>query len=265
LLFLDAAVVDFPARALRPEAIPGFGQCKPRDFCGAHDQEGQMANSKLTDTQRVVLAAVAAKDSGLVLPLPASLGTNQGTHGIILKSLITRGLIAERPAQSGDTVWQQTDEFGRITLSITAAGLEAIGIAASPETEHHEGNIETGEWLPPQPALSGAPSGLPPNQASHPRAGSKLAILIDLLSRSEGATIPEIMAVTSWQAHSIRGAISGALKKKLGLTVVSEPTKDRGRVYRIGQPGIAKAEATPSSLAPSDQGAAQDAGAGEGA
>jgi hypothetical protein len=218
-----------------------------------------MANNKLTDTQRVVLAAAAARDSGLVLPLPASLSANQGTHGIILKSLITRGLIAERSAQSGDTVWQQTDEFGRITLSITAAGLEAIGIAASPETENPDGTNGTGGSVTSQPALSGVSSGL----GTGPRAGSKLAILIDLLSRSEGATIPEIMAVTSWQAHSIRGAISGALKKKLGLTVVSEPTKDRGRVYRIGNPGIAEAEATPSPSAPSDQGAAQDAGAGE--
>jgi hypothetical protein len=48
LLFLDAAIVDFPARALRPEATPGLGQCKPCDHREAHDQERQMANTKLS-------------------------------------------------------------------------------------------------------------------------------------------------------------------------------------------------------------------------
>ena len=41
------------------------------------------------------------------------------------------------------------------------------------------------------------------------------------------------MEVTGWQAHSIRGAISGALKKKLGLTITSEADEIRGRIYRI--------------------------------
>lgn len=56
-----------------------------------------MANTKLTDAQRVILAASAARDSGLVLPIPKSLGDNRGTLGIILKSLLTRELIIERP------------------------------------------------------------------------------------------------------------------------------------------------------------------------
>ena len=151
-------------------------------------------------------------------------------------------------------MWREADELGRITLSMTAAGLEAIGIAASPVTENPEGNIETGGRLPPQLAVSAqVPGPVAPNPGSGPRAGSKLAILIDLLSRSECATILEIMEVTSWQAHSIRGAISGAIKNKLGLTVVSDPTKDRGRVYWIGQPGIAEAEATSASPMSADE------------
>ena len=100
-----------------------------------------MANSKLTDTQRVVLASAAARDSGLVLPLPASLGGNRGTHGIILKSLIERKLLSERPAQPGETVWREADDLGRITLTIAAAGLEAIGITVSPEDRASSGCI----------------------------------------------------------------------------------------------------------------------------
>ena len=65
------------------------------------------------------------------------------------------------------------------------------------------------------------------------RQGTKQALLIDLLKRKKGATIDEAVKATGWQAHSIRGAISGTLKKKLGLTVHSELMGSRGRVYRI--------------------------------
>jgi hypothetical protein len=48
-----------------------------------------------------------------------------------------------------------------------------------------------------------------------------------------GATIKEIMAATGWQSHTVRGAMAGALKKKLGLEVTSEKVEDRGRVYSL--------------------------------
>jgi hypothetical protein len=57
--------------------------------------------------------------------------------------------------------------------------------------------------------------------------------LLDLLQRKRGATIAEAMKATGWQPHSVRGAISGTLKKKLGLAVTSEAVEGRGRVYRI--------------------------------
>ncbi len=69
------------------------------------------------------------------------------------------------------------------------------------------------------------------------RQGTKQALLIDLLKRKTGATIDEIVEATGWQAHSVRGAISGALKKKLGLAVLSEKVDGRGRVYRIAERG----------------------------
>ena len=69
-----------------------------------------------------------------------------------------------------------------------------------------------------------------------PRKGTKQAELIALLKTPDGASIPEITAVTGWQTHSVRGVISGQLKKKLGLNVISEKVEGRGRVYRIGAP-----------------------------
>ena len=55
-----------------------------------------------------------------------------------------------------------------------------------------------------------------------------------MLRRKEGATIAQIATALDWQPHSVRGAISGSLKKKQGLTVVAEKVADGERVYRIG-------------------------------
>ena len=71
--------------------------------------------------------------------------------------------------------------------------------------------------------------------ASTPRAESKQSQRIALLKRPEGATIVEIAKALEWQPHTVRGAIAGALKKKLGLKVESEKVNVRGRVYRIAQ------------------------------
>ena len=54
-----------------------------------------------------------------------------------------------------------------------------------------------------------------------------------MLRAEDGATIEEIAAALSWRSHTVRGAIAGALKKKLGLEVTSEKVVDRGRVYRL--------------------------------
>jgi hypothetical protein len=67
------------------------------------------------------------------------------------------------------------------------------------------------------------------------RDGSKAAKIIDLLKRPNGATLTEIMKATDWQAHSIRGFISGSLGKKMGLTVVSAKRENGERVYSISR------------------------------
>jgi len=68
--------------------------------------------------------------------------------------------------------------------------------------------------------------------AKAPREHSKQAEVIAMLKRPEGATIAQICEATGWQQHTVRGTLSGALKKKLGLAITS--TKDTGgeRVYR---------------------------------
>jgi hypothetical protein len=67
------------------------------------------------------------------------------------------------------------------------------------------------------------------------REGSKTEIILGLLRRAKGATLAEIMEAASWQAHSVRGFISGTLGKKMGLAVKSEKREDGTRVYSISK------------------------------
>lgn len=79
---------------------------------------------------------------------------------------------------------------------------------------------------------------MPKRNASAPNSqatSTKQALLVDLLSRGEGASLAEIMAATGWQAHSVRGALSGTVRRKLGLSVISAVEDGRGRVYRIAR------------------------------
>ena len=95
------------------------------------------------------------------------------------------------------------------------------------------GGMEVSEAKRAQPVRANATKS---NRATTPakaHANSKQAVLIERLRRKQGATIAEPMQATGWQAHSVRGAISGTLKKKLGLDVTSEKIEGRGRVYRI--------------------------------
>ncbi len=69
--------------------------------------------------------------------------------------------------------------------------------------------------------------------ATAAREGSKKALVLEMLRRPEGATLQEIMSATGWMAHSVRGFLSGALGKKMGLTVESAKNDGGARVYRI--------------------------------
>ena len=77
-----------------------------------------------------------------------------------------------------------------------------------------------------------------PEPQSDAKRSSKQDAVIAMLRRPEGATVDEVVGVTGWQRHTVRGVFSGTLKKKLGLTLASAK-EERGRVYRIAEPASA--------------------------
>ena len=190
---------------------------------------------KLSDSQLVILSAAARRQDGTVLPLPRSLKVNKATATTVLKGLLKKGLLKERAAAAKEAHWRETRAGGRRALVITEAGLGAIGVDVDEKT----GKQSPSTKPPPKQRSRRAArkaSGSSPKGRTSPaaaRPGTKQALMIDLLKRKKGATIEAIVAATGWQPHSVRGAISGTLKKKLGLAVTSERVGDGSRVYRI--------------------------------
>ena len=206
---------------------------------------------KLTDTQLIVLNKAAQRSTMLALPLPPNL--KGGAANKVVIPLIQKGLLEEIDAdtRTGETIWRETRAGQGVTLAITEAGLAAIGIGPESEPKSKAAPKPAASKTPAKApkAATGAKNAKPAKTAAPakkaartapaaataptPREGTKQATMIAMLQRKNGATIAEIIEATGWQQHTVRGAFAGALKKKLGLTIVSEKLDGRGRVYRI--------------------------------
>jgi len=197
---------------------------------------------KLSDTQLVILSAACARDDRLVLPLPERLKGNAAAK--VIESLIAKSMIEEVDATLDAPLWRERDDGHRVTLVATDAALAALGIEpdvaptggtggevdpAATDAASTADNAPTGATVGDEAAAS------KPRPTRRVRDDSKQAQLIAMLKRPEGATIAEIAEAFGWLHHTIRGAIAGALKKKLGLAVTSEKIEGRGRLYRIAK------------------------------
>lgn len=188
---------------------------------------------KLSDTQLIVLSAACAREDRRVLPLPKSL--KGGAAAKVIDALIAKGLIEEIDANvaDGDPVWREDGDSRRMTLVATPAAdaaLEGTATGATPAAPQRAAKAKTHTKAKAQ---SKAPKPRTATANGKTRPATKRAQLIAMLKRTKGASIAEVAEALGWQAHTVRGALAGTLKKKLGLTITSEAHETRRRIYRI--------------------------------
>ena len=169
------------------------------------------AQTKLTETQTAILKAAAGRPDGNIEPLPPTL--RGGARAKVIEGLLARGLAA--------------DADGHILL--TDDGYAAVGkrrpVPKGVQKMDAPDALTKREPIDALQKLEATPHTI--------RPGTKLAAIIDEMSNPGGATIAQMMAGTGWQAHTVRGAISGMVRKRLGYEVVTEKGADGVRTYLI--------------------------------
>ena len=148
---------------------------------------------KLNDMQSILLATAAQRDSGSLYPLPETLTAGARVPKAVA-ALLGTGFADERETSDAAAVHRADGDL-RFGMFVTPAGLQAIGI--EPEGEQASGEAQ-------------APSPAPSQMAARETKASQV---LALLSRSDGATLTELIEATGWLPHTTRAALTGLRKK----------------------------------------------------
>ena len=202
--------------------------------------------AKLRDAQLIVLSQAAQRDDGAAL-LPD--GMTKATAAKLASSLIGRKLMREVRAKADMPVWRKGDDDRSLSLIITRAGREAIGVSdeggddrfpivAVSAALRREAAKRTAKSVAVDPSVAPQASPSTTGDASpsvdHPRAGSKQASLVEILSKPDGATINTLMTATGWLPHTTRAALTGLRKR--GFQIVRTARERDASLYSIAVP-----------------------------
>ena len=190
--------------------------------------------AKLTDTQLAILSGASQrKDRCLIAPKTLKAAAAQK----VAAKLLTAGLVREIKAKTGMEAWRRDEETGQgYSLKLTDAGLKAIAAderdlqskpstAVSPNTNEVLSKAKIAANIAATRSATAAPT------ATAPRQGTKIARVIELLQRDQGAKLDELIAATGWLPHTARAALTGLRHR--GYEVRLERGENgRASVYR---------------------------------
>ena len=175
---------------------------------------------KLSDTQAVVLAAAAARADLSVLPAPETLKLKGAALERTLNALLNRGLIAE--AADDGTGKSRSGSDG------------PDGDAADRDAGHHRRPASRPSALGSAQAGDGTPDAAPeqrtPSEPQRARPGGKLGVLLDAVSRPQGATLEDLTAASGWLPHTTRAAITRLRQRGFDVLLATRGTR---RAYRL--------------------------------
>ena len=206
--------------------------------------------SKLTDTQLVLLCTAAQRGDGAAA---APDRWNKAAKAKVAASLIARKLMRIVRAKPGMPVWSDNSDGKRSSLIITRAGRDATGVvdeSAEVPTRTLEKVVATRATAEPdvcgytlasaqKPGDDGIPSAQNAPTPDQPRAGTKSAQLVELLSKPDGTTLHALVRTFGWLPHTTRAALTGLRKR--GFAITRTTRADKPSIYAIVTPVIVKA------------------------
>ncbi|WP_431285561.1 DUF3489 domain-containing protein [Humitalea sp. 24SJ18S-53] len=182
--------------------------------------------STLTVAQMLVLTSARQRPDLMILPLPASLRARGASQHRLLTSLLTRGLVAEQPNDDPARSWRNGDQGQHHALRLTEAGIRAAGSVIAPAVPIPEEPIRQIS-RPPEPGQASTP---PTSAQGEARPGGKLGQILDAVAAGQGATLVDLIALTGWQPHTTRAALTRLRQRGFALRLVAEGGQ---KAYRL--------------------------------
>jgi len=152
---------------------------------------------RFNDLQLVLLSHAAKNEAGNMLPLPDTV-KDQARAQKELKAMLRRDLLAETETTNAAASWRSEEDL-HFSLVITEKGRAAIGLGEAEATGVEEDNA--------------SPASATTTPLRDVRPASKIANVLSLLRRPEGATLAELTEATGWLSHTTRAALTGLRKK----------------------------------------------------
>jgi hypothetical protein len=181
---------------------------------------------KLNDAQRIILwSAAQREDSAAALPASMTERAAQKLGAV----LVEKGLAREIRAKAGMPVWRRNEAGRACALIITKLGREAI----KGDDDRQTVDADLDAPAPPSIATEARSQTAAPSRPERtiPRQGSKLAEVMTLLGRKQGADIEELTSATGWLPHTTRAALTGLRKR--GFAIERSRSDQGASVYRI--------------------------------